>query len=972
MTKKLILASLVFALAVLPLDAQFYSQGSDPGNLRWYQLDTPTYSLVFPSGMDSLARKYASLLEAVKEPVGSGTGFIPNSSYRKRMPVVLHPYSAEANGMVTWAPRRMELFTIPDANAPIPMSNEMELSIHESRHVAQMQFGCTKPFRWANILFGELAGGALSGIYCGPAFLEGDAVLAETALSASGRGRTADFLEYYRVSSDEGKTRDFWQWRWGSQYLYTPDYYRAGYLLMAGMRTVHDVPDFTAKYFERIEKHHGFAFLNLQKTIRETTGKTLKDSFSETIDSMKKEWEEDVSSRGPFNTASAVTSDREFFTSYKNLEVVMDDVYAIRNGLSEASSLIHLLPDGKEQTVTHFSNTASRLQYDQEKTRLYWSETTPDARWELRSFSDIRYIDNNRRVHTLTRGHRYFNPAPNGQTVAVVEYPVEGGSNAVCIDADSGKEFSTVKAPDGLQLVEPVWIGNELYASGLSDGGFGIYRIHGFTCLLEPQPVKIKQLFSHEGKLFFTSDLNGVDELYSLDPDSGRLMKITNTRNGASDFRFNGSGDTLYFTVLSTGGRNISRIAVNELTPEPAGFGDRHEYAMAEKLSSTEDSNFEADEIRSEIKPYSKATRLFRFHSWAPLYVNYDAVSGQSFESISQTAGLGATAFFQNDLGTSWGSVAYHAGHSSDGWHHSGHAKFIYRGWYPVLEAGLDIGDRYSKTTTITIDEKGGTAAVTNSTGRPLVSYNLKAYIPFNFTRGGLNRGVIPQLRLSGSNDKFEGKSTIGLLASVRGYISRKIPSSGIYPRFGIGAEMGVFTRPGLSGYFCPNVYGFVYAYLPGFWKTHGIKLSATVERHLSAAPYANATASTVPRGFLQSANNAMAGYPVRSKLSFDYALPFGQLDWSALCPFFYLKNFEAFVHADLSLMNGASTVANGNLFSAGADVMLRLANFLFIPYDTRIGLSYNYNGGSLYDMVADKLPSTGHHSFELVFSIDL
>lgn len=972
MKAKLIIASLSLALAALPLHAQFYSQGSDPGGRQWSQLETQTYRLVFPSGLDSLARVYASFLEASRQPVGSGLGFTPNSSYRRKMPVVLHPYSVSANGLVTWAPRRMELFTVPEAYSPVAMKNELMLSIHESRHAAQMQFGAARPFRWANVLFGEMAPGALCGIYCGPHFLEGDAVLAETALTDIGRGRDADFLEYYRVCFDEGRDRDFWQWRWGSQKLYTPDYYRAGYVLMAGMRTQYDAPDFTQRYFERLLRHHGFAIGNLHKTIRETSGKGLRESFEEITESMKDEWAADAESRGPFAEGEAVTTDKSFFTTYHDLEVVSDDIYAIRSGMAEAPRLIHITSDGKEHPVALFSSNTSRLQYDEDLARLYWSESIPDPRWELRSFSDIKYIDNSSRIHRLTKGERFFNPAPHGSTIAVVEYPVEGGSKAVILDVDSGSRISSNPAPDGLQLVEPVWVGQELYASAISDDGFGIYRISDFKCVLAPEHVKIKQVFSRDGKIYFTSDLDGVGELYALEPASGRLQRLTNTRNGASDFRFNGSGDTVIYTVLTADGRNITRLPVSSLKPAGAGFSDTHSYTMADQLSASETSTITPEEVSGEVTPYNKAAHLFKFHSWAPLYVDYDAISSMSFESIDQAAGLGATAFFQNELGTAWGSVGYHAGRSADGWHHSGHAKFIYRGWYPVIEAGLDFGNRYSKTSTIGKNDKGETAIMSSYTGRPLFSYNIKAYLPFNFNTGGLNRGIIPQLKFAGSSDTFEGRPTTSFLASVRGYITTKTPTACIYPRFGIGAEAGFYTRPGLTSYFCPNIYGHAYAYLPGVGKTHGIKLSATVERHLVSGNYVDATASIMPRGFSSAAGQAVVGYPVRSKLSFDYALPFAALDWSGLCPAFYVKNFELFVHGDLYNAGGAKTVEGGNLFSVGADFKVRLANFLFVPYDTRIGIAYDYNGGSLFYSVLNKVPGTGHHSVSLIFSIDL
>ena len=36
--------------------AQLFTQGNEPGSLKWSQISTGTYRIVYPAGMDSLAR----------------------------------------------------------------------------------------------------------------------------------------------------------------------------------------------------------------------------------------------------------------------------------------------------------------------------------------------------------------------------------------------------------------------------------------------------------------------------------------------------------------------------------------------------------------------------------------------------------------------------------------------------------------------------------------------------------------------------------------------------------------------------------------------------------------------------------------------------------------------------------------------------------------------------------------------------
>ena len=48
------------------------------------------------------------------------------------------------------------------------------------------------------------------------------------------------------------------------------------------------------------------------------------------------------------------------------------------------------------------------------------------------------------------------------------------------------------------------------------------------------------------------------------------------------------------------------------------------------------------------------------------------------------------------------------------------------------------------------------------------------------------------------------------------------------------------------------------------------------------------------------------------------------------------------------------------------------LGNFFWVPYPTRIGVSYNYNGGPSYaDLVAQELP-VQRHTFSLIFSVEM
>ena len=173
---KRLLAVIAAILACSCAFAQFNTSGSDPFSVRWMEISSDNFRVIYPEGMDSLARVYARRLETARVMNGWSSGFLVGQNYSTKMPVVLHAYNSTPNASVAWAPKIMDIFTVPEAYGPTPMPWEKELALHEGRHAAQMQFGSTRIYRPFQYLTGELFAGALAGIFPGPVLLEGDAV----------------------------------------------------------------------------------------------------------------------------------------------------------------------------------------------------------------------------------------------------------------------------------------------------------------------------------------------------------------------------------------------------------------------------------------------------------------------------------------------------------------------------------------------------------------------------------------------------------------------------------------------------------------------------------------------------------------------------------------------------------------------------------------------------------------------------
>lgn len=885
--RRFILSIFVLASALGIARGQVYTLGADPVEVKWKSLETEHFRLVYPEATDSLAREYAKSLESFVHTTEPSIGFYPNQFYKRKMPVIFHAYSATSNGMVSWAPRRMELFTTADLYDPESTPWMTQLTVHEGRHVAQMQFPRRNwLFDSLEYLLGDLSTGAATAIYPGQALMEGDAVAAETALTNSGRGRTSDFLEYYHVALSDSLYRDFWQWRYGSQKRYTPDYYRAGYVLVAGMRTAFNDTLFTRRYFHNVNARF-LPFFVLYRTVEQGSWMRFDRAFKTIQDSFRAEWAAADSARAPFVEGQDMVQKGRLYDTYISLTPTDKGFYAIHGALDKATELVRIDSAGKVRSVVPFSSQTSRLTYDRFYKKLIWSEHRGSAMLELKSYSMLRYMNEDGTIRDFKVKGRFFNPSANdiGPTFAAVQQFEDGHNSIKVFSSSVGTVLEEFRAPAGLQPVEIAWIDGKIYASAITEEGFSIYDVDGWRPLFAPAHSKINRLFGRDGLIWFSSDRSGVPELHSVDPASGEMLQRTNLRFGGKEFAF-GPDSSLWYSAPTAEAKIVRRLEPGKLLAKPVTF-NAIQIASAEKLSAQEGAgSIPYEGPISEGKRYSKLFQPVRFHSWMPVYMEYNPVEKLSGEEVTNTGTLGATVLFQNELGTSWGSAGVSLVDSL-GFRTGVHAQFVSNGLGPTFELRAD---HYEEASPFPWN------------------LNLVAGVsfPINLSKGGWRSGIIPSYKAELS---YWGKLInpgIFRKASLTAYTMRPVAPSGIFPKWGIGVETGMrstsFPYWGTSRAF----YGKGFAYLPGLMSTHGIKLSGEFVRKES---------------YLAKA---------------DYAFPFLPLDWSRCCPAFYVRNLEGGLHGAVEKLPGTGR----NLY-AGASLKVRLANLLWSPYDTYFGVKY-------------------------------
>lgn len=966
---------IIAVLSVQTVKGQYFTLGNDPGRAKWLSISSRHYRIIYPEETDSMARAYLYTLEKVRPAVMSELNINP-----KPIPVIIHPYTTMSNGVVTWAPKRMDLISSPDPYGSSPDSWMKQLAIHESRHVGQVEHFTRGIYSGLYYLLGEQVTGLGLGLLISQYVMEGDAVVAETELTYGGRGRNADFTRDMRTMYLNGDYRNWDRLLFGSNKYHTPDEYTFGYLLGSYIRYASGCTDLTGQYMSLPVKYW-YNPAKLLSPVKYITGTSEHDYFLESQKVLAEMWRYDYLSRGEFSGYEYLKGKNDrLYTDFSNPIPVTDtlspyfgSVLAVKEGMSTAMKLVRIDQEGQEHFMRFFNPVSSRPTYDG-KNSIYWSETVSSSAAELEDFSVIMCFNIlTGKTRTLHYRSKYFNPAPSvsGDTLAVAEYPVSGSSYLTFLSSATGEALFRVKAPENGQIRESVFIGDTVYSSVITENGIGIYRLvspsEGWSVTVMPQSQSISGLKAFRHNLYFSSDLDGVVNIYRYNLQDSTLHRITNSEYGADYPYFDPEGRTLYYCEYGTDGYKPVRATTDMLQDSMADFSRPYRYPLAEvlahqakeridSLAAKDTSAFMApDTTEYSAKKFNKLLNAFHIHSWFPVYVDVDRIMTFSFERFSQVASLGATVLSQNLLGNVISTFAY--GYVKDyytgKYFHSGHvtlnAQIIGN---LTAEARFDINERNSFTTSYNL--MTGSPATTENMHTPLVSVSAMLYYPVRFNSRGWYRNLTPFISWSFNNDRYYAyypdiiqkniENPFGT-PSMRHQLQYGVSygqaiataKSQIYPRWGFGITVRGIFSPGSGSYFRDHIYANGYSYFPGITRQQGIKLSFAFQRQMMHKRLMTTSSASLPRGY-----NRYSFADTYVNFTADYAIPVYLGDFR-IGPVLYVKRLQLIPFADYAMDFDAGK-KSADYFSYGSDILLDF-NILRFSFPISAGVRYARTG---------------------------
>ena len=894
---------IAFLLISTHLKSQYVNYGIDPARLKWKTVRTPHYKLIYPESNDSVAFRYALFLERSYPYIGKTIG----DSEIRSFPVILHPGNMNSNGLVTWAPRRMELITTPSASLAA-QSWDKHLVMHESRHVMQMlkfSQGFFKPFTY---ILGEQSLG-ISSFFTPKWFFEGDAVATETAMSNSGRGRQPEFNITYRAQMFSGDFYSYDKWALGSYKDYTGTFYALGYNMTSYARYKYG-GDIWDKVTSRFTKRF-FSIPPFSRALKHHTGINTKTLFHETFDFLSDEWSKhdsiyNLSDAG--NIINYISPPTKQYVAYKSLQIANDtSVIAIKTSLNDIISLVKI-KNGEEKRLCYTGSINSRIIL--KDNRVYWTENVSGIRWTHENYSDLKCYDlTSDKIINITTNQRFIAPSINntGDIAAVSEPAFSGDNKILLIDIITGEVKRGFDVPSNAFIKETAFTDdNNVAAIAINDDGLCIIQLDiqsgKWTELITPSPANITSLTAHNGQLYFESGLNGTNNIYGYDLSSSLCYRLTSARFGAFSPVLSDTGDELFFTDYSDKGYRIASVSIASLQKEPANFNETYSPALAEAITAQEQFNIDTATMEADFafepEPYRKASRLFRFHSWMPFY--FDAVEAVSSltDDLSTLVKPGALLLSQNTLST----MTTQAGWYYDHGYHYGKLALSYSGWFPIIDLSVEYGGRAFDAEWKKNKENKDVLSV-NMTNRNLVDAEARIYVPVNLSRNHYISGLQPSITYSFTNNQYQqyGSKKFSqyqyLLTELRYYRYRKLAYQEILPRFGYQVRLQYLNVP-----FDTKNFGSVYAaglttYRPGLVRGHGLMLRASYQ-------FQDVDGKTLYSGhkLLSQARGYNYIYQTRQKLELkaDYSFSIFCPDWS-IGGLAYIKRLRSNVFYDYS-----------------------------------------------------------------------
>ncbi len=853
----------------------------NPTRITFRKIETPGFKIIFAKGYDSAALYMANTLQHIYRPVSASLG-----KYPRQIGVILQNRHAVSNGFVTITPRRSEFYTMPPQNYNFTGTTQWLdlLAVHEFRHVVQYDKAIAGLNKWIYYGLGNEGLGAASFLAVPLWFWEGDAVLAETALTPGGRGKIPQFDMLYRATLLE-----YGAFNYNKQFLrsfkhFVPNHYVLGYHFTTYLRNEHgyDIWDnITEDAFRQSLIPYPFS-----RAMKKHTGKYLLKNYAEMSADLQQMWEAQVETLPLTNAKLETTHHFKRYTDYNFPQALQNGgIIALKSGIGDIQRFVDLSQDERVVFVPGIMNVAGMLSAARNK--IAWNEFNFNPRFRAENYSVIKIYDaTTKELNTIgSQSQSRYSAAAlsyDASMVATVHTDFENNYTLSILDALNGDLLYQLPNPSNDFPAMPRWAGDRHELVFINQTRVGKQLMH-----FNWEDKSVEQLadFGNENighpvmqhpYVLYNSPVSGIDNIYAFHLATAQRYQVTSRRFGAFNPALNLAGDSLYFNDFSAAGMAVAKMPyepeewtlLENIWGRSTGFYEQiiAQEAGEDLLESVPDSVYRSEE-------FPKGRQLLNVYGWGPKVTTTDRALTAEITSQDLLSNMRAAAGYQYDANESAGATYF---------------SLSYQGIYPIIDIGGSIGNRNIST-------------ILNDTLRNLSwqekSLNVGVRVPLLLTRSkyleSLNFSVLNSIRWVDDynfNIRRETQLSDGMLNAMRYRVSYsrvlKRSQRDIYSRWGQTLFLHYQHTPIGGDFNSAQFAGEGNLFLPGLFRHHHIRLRNGYQRQ-QIDNYRFATPLLFPRGYFYTPYRDFVNGAVQ------YAFPIWYPD-IAVGPFFNVQRIKA------------------------------------------------------------------------------
>jgi WD40-like Beta Propeller Repeat len=737
----------LFILLLMPLFllAQEIVNENNPPSLKWFQVNTPHFRVLFPQGFNEQAQRMANTLEHIHGPESKTMGASP-----RKISVILQNQSAVSNGFVSITPRRSEFYAMPSQNYNFLGNNDWLnlLASHEYRHMVQFQHATRGFNKLLYYTFGANVLAGMSYVAAPQWFWEGDAVATETAFTSSGRGRIPNFELLFRTNLMEGRTFNYHKQYLRSYKHNIPDHYVLGYQMISYLRKKTG----NAEVWENVTRRSWnvpFIPLAFSNALKKESGMYVTGLYRDMATQLKKDWQAQLDTLQLTSFEPVNPRKTKAYTDYKFPQVLDDgSILAQKSGIGDIETLV-LIKNGIEKKAFVQGPLNSTAMMSATHNRVVWNEYRFDPRWRVKNYSAIVGYDVDTKLKKVIASKgRYAAAAlsPDGYKVATVETTTDYLTKLIVLDYFSGKVLTEFSNPTNDFISMPRWSedGKTIIALKTNQKGKAISKFDTSTGLSTDLTDFSDENYGYPvpyGKyVLYNSPISGIDNIYALDTETNQRYQITCSKYAAYNPCVSPDGKTIYYNNQGKDGMDVVKIDFNPLQWKLWAKRTQPAYSFAHLVEQEGNPDLlkNIPQENLKVKKYSRLKGIINPYSWGGYFNN----------SLTQV-NLGVTSRDLLSTTTINAGYLYDLNERTGAWK----ASVSYQAWYPIIDVSVSQGDRTINKGPLTITTITGPRnnRVENKTTKDLI---------FDWTERNIEAGL--RIPLVTTTSKFIGNFSFG------------------------------------------------------------------------------------------------------------------------------------------------------------------------------------------------------------------